>query len=517
VKTRLVVVDFDGGNPVELPRYRVTNIRWRLNAAEAWTFTINPRDPKVAEIPLGPRALRQVQLWVDDRCVGWGHPWRRDRTTVQCLGDLEHFNHRFLGPVFSFIDSYDGSFELSPGPLPTGWVDGGLDNRGITADFGLSGNHAFVAGCAITPAADQWIAPFFHIDRSYPFRLSVVAYYHIGWNTGYGETHKDRGVYLVLHDYATGDVLDQTNGALDLKEEPLGVWRRTEASINIPAGEFELEVRLYGPAGATLHWDQVDVVLEQRTHSTEDEDASALIRRLVDYCVGNALGGGPSGRDSDYVLKGDLVIYWDPANSTSVGRIGARSYDHGDGASFWSCLKEFFERDLCDFEITYNAGGTQKKFSLFAPRKGTPRPTWTFTKDAGAGNIVDYDYLVDGMQVATQPRVRGRGKGGAENGLAPWDSGDGNYVEAMISPTGDEDINALNGLAAAEKARRGDGVQITWIEVRGATALLAAGLTTGDTIALRIVDDWIDVAATFRVVEIEVANPDADTMKLTLN
>lgn len=524
MEVKLRVTDMAGEEIGTLENARLTRARWTLNRPEQFDFSLDPFDPKWSIVPTDPTDEHQVQLWIDGVLRGWGPVVRRDRSRVQCEGLLWFFDNRFLGPVYSFMDAYNGSFEVgSVGGIPAGWVDGGLDNRGISADIGLHGNRSFVAGVAASPPQDKFVSVTFGSDRPYPYNVEVVVWYHIGWNTGYGSTFEGRGLYVVQWDHGTSTVEQEVNGPLQLSLEPLGVWRRTSVSLTVPAGDKDIEVRLYGADACTLNYDLLDIVLEQRTHSLEGEDASVLIRRLVDYCVGNDYGGGPDNRDSDYVLKSDLVVLWDPTNSASLGRVGARSYRHADGASFGTCLAEFAARNVCDYEITYDTEGTVRYFTVWGPRKGVFRP-WSFTLLApgqfadAAGSIVDFDDVRDGRRVATLVRARGRGTGGAESGVASTSTGV--QVEAFAPVTNDEDPNALNASAAAELAVRSTGTRVPWIDVAGAGSLLAQGLTTGDTIPIRILYGSTDIDATLRVVAMELTEergPDSDIIRLYLN
>lgn len=495
---------------------KLTRIRWALNEPESWAFEIDPHDPQAALIPTGPLDANEVQLWIDGVLKGWGPVVRRDKHTVQCVGCRWFAAHRFLGPVYSFMSSYDGSFEATtPGNLPTGWISDNLDFGEVINNFGNHGNHALGVRNAPSPD-DGYAGLLFAINEADDYEIEVSAWQQNGTGISVVES-EDQGLVLVLWANPAVNQLLVVYGAFEGSDKPEFLrWRRKSAKITVPAGPHLLDIRLYAPSvpsGIDVYWDDLEVRLDQRTYSTEAEDASALIRRLVEYCTGVWVGGGPGDTSTDFVFKSDLFIDWNPANTSSVGRIGARSFDHSDHPSFEDCLKEFPSRNLCDMEVTYSSSLLTRLWTIYAPRKGTDRTNMGFTLDGGTGNIVAYDYLADGLQTANQVRVPGPGRAGSESGLA---TGTGTLVEMILPAVNETDLNAVDAIATADLARRQAGT-VPWIDVSGIGALLTAGLTTGDTIHPRITDGWVNTTGNYRVMAIEITDPGSDVGRLTLN
>jgi hypothetical protein len=354
----------------------------------------------------------------------------------------------------------------------------------------------------------------FSINRAADGEIEISAW----WQNPSGfSAYHDQGLVAVLWDSTLTVQLVVVYGTFDSSGGPeFNVWRRKSCKLTVPAGPHYVDLRLYAvgvPSGIETYWDELEIRLDQRTWSTEAEDASVLIRRLTDYAAGVGTGGGPGLVGADFVLKSDLWIDWNPANSSSVGRVGARSFDHSDHPSFESCLKEFPARGLCDMEVVYSSSALTRLWTLFAPRKGTDRTDWTFSvDDVGVGNVLDYDYLLDGEQFASQSRVPGPGRAGSESGLA---TGTGVTIESISNAIGEADVNSVQAAAVADLARHQAG-SIPWIVIDGAAAWLAAGLTTGDTIHPRIKDGWISVSGSYRVIVMEF-EPEGDTLRLTLN
>lgn len=534
---KLRVTDMAGVEVAELPTARLGRVKWELNKPEEFDFELDPHDPTAALVPLRPGEEVEVQLWVDGVLRGWGPVTRRDLRRTQVTGLLWHFSHRFLGPVYTLAPFYDGSFEgTAVGDIPTGWFDSAVlapqpAERGVVANAGVEGNQALTIS-KFGADSDVYVAFTTPATVTVPYTLEVSGWYKIdGGGVG---SFENRGLYVLVFDTATSELLFTVNGATRIgPEDTPNEWRRTVAKMVLPVGSLLVEVRLHtaqmDPVTGLIYWDLIDPRTEQRTWAGEDEDASGLIRRLVEYATGVGHGGGPAGAaiTGDVFLKSDLNIGWDAANSTSVGRIGGRSYDHSDNAAFWACLQEFVSRDLCDMEITFNGAGTTREFTLHTPRKGTARPTWGFTLDDGGppyggsvavpecvGNIVDFDSIYDGAQYANKVRVQLSGcRAGSEMGIAT--GADPVLVEKVVAARFDQDVNASQGLATAELARSQAGV-ITSITVSDAAGWLAKGLTTGDTIYPRIRYGWLDVNEAARIVAMTF-DVEADTLTLTLN
>lgn len=472
-------------------------VRWELNGPGAFEFSFPTRDADATQAANNAAVqllTREVQLWRNGTVIFWGVPVRAEvdaeMVHVQCAGLLWYFSRRFIGPLVRESLLTNPHFEDGL----VGWSAVGATATSDT-EHKLSGLRSakLVSSSA---GADNYLGqtyPGWQSDAIHGTTFTLVGWFRVDDNGWVGPALDSRGLYLERRSGST--VTDRVFAEIS-DDTPRGSWQRLDLQMYMPVNRTEdLEVRLYSPGG-TIRWDKVFFTwIASFTYLNYDlgEIVAELVRHLQD-----------AWDKSDLNIAVDVPL---------TGIRGDRSWPFAEHHRCLEVLQEFAEAGYLDFDIVWNAAGTTRTFTGYAPRKGVPRPHRAMT----TAQMTGFTLRTDGRAATSALTVQGEGHDiDREEGQAVDRSVFGGLILEDIesAPPGTlvTDLDAL----AAEKIRTRLRPEV--LEVTTAEALwpLIGEVSVGDTLPVTIDHGWAQTAGDWRITEMGL-DPPTDAVSLSLN
>jgi Big-like domain-containing protein len=504
----LVAVDRNGGNAQVLNDAETNGpIRWELNQPGSFSFSVPVASTDAQQIaPL----TRELQIWRRKRLIWWGVIIRTSvtdltRYEVQCMGLLWYFSKRFFGRAARENWLQNGSFD--EGNL-RGWDPVGVTAQAVTEwgarpgvtyqanlDQQGSGDDTFITQSVLLPRGKVW---------------TLSAWYHIRLDTTWvGPAYDGRGLFV---ERLVPDLSGVDEIKFDVIEDETvrGVFHRSVLQFTSPPDRETLyRVRLYAtrhtnptpdaprPPGGII-WDHVQLVAMESS-SWPYADIATILAGIISHAQDPAF------------QKSNLNI---TAATAPTGVILDRTYQHADHRNIGDALQEFADQGLCDFDITYDAGGRTRAFRSYAPRKGSLRGDLTLELGGLIKRVGTIDS--DGSAVATNVVIMGEGNGPDREEAGAYDTSgtDGLVLESFEAAQAGTHHDLLPLIASERLMRRRAVVEIPQLTLD--VAVLDAGVTTGDVLPVLIQLPNYSIDDSYRIVAMEL-NPESDELVATFN
>ena len=485
--------------------FEITEVTWELNGWGSATFRIATRDPAAPLLPVLNHTVttwREVQIWRNGTLIFWGPAIKATAdagfTTVRCVGLLWYLARRYFGPnTLQFLG--DPTLES---------LAGNWSAVGCTATLSGAIRLLGLTSCKLEPTAgpgtDAYLASSFPFTHGGPpgslITFDVAAWFYIDPLDWTGPALNERGLH-VFSSYPGATVFDERFEKVN-NDSPRGVWTKLITKVFAPTGvTSSVAVRLY--AADNIYWDAASVKVSSYAGASPAADLGDVLEAIAHY----GYVGGSSGASLNMAF-----------NCAFVGKSEERMWLTEDHESIWQAVQEWPARNLSDFEVVWNAGGTTRTFTSYAPRKGAFRAGSPLNIDSGSVNkprtwSIDTDLTSSASQVRV---IGGAGTGPTrEFGFVEDRTAMGDLsLHDVMSPPPNTTIGVLQEVAAAALSFRKRPVRVPSVTVAADPYL--ADLQLGDSFLLTTDWGWIQGGAVYRVIGKKL-DPKADSLTLVLN
>jgi hypothetical protein len=483
--TVVTTFDADEGDGDTREKATVTEVAWVLNQPGSARLVLPLFHPATLDVLF---AQREIQIFRDDEIIWWGVPVQARRAgaawDVVCAGLAWYFSRLHFGPI---------QVQYLTNPLfetnLTGWT---AVNTTATHETSMRIRGPGTAQLVQASAGqDAYLEQEFEVTTGADgLALFIAAWCWIDPASGFEPALDERGLMILATDSAQGTSWQPIN-----RNTPQGQLVRLDTVINMDPGvtDSPVAVRLYSPKG-TIRWGATTAtVLESISSYPDGQDATEVMRRIVDYAQ-NGTG------------KTDLNI----GTSTPASGINELvAYQFAELGQILQALQTYPERGIADFDVVYDE--TTRTFTTYAPQKGTDLSgSVVFTVPAD-GSVLQFGHLTDATQTATQVVRRFPGNGPTrELGIATDTSSlDGLLLQSIGDVPPEITVDGVNQYAQTELARLREVVTIPDFTVPAAE--IFGVVEVGDTVGVDI--DWGAIQETTpRRVYRLVWDPLADTV-----
>lgn len=401
----VVIVDMYGCAYGQIKTAIPTSVQWVLNDMGSASFTFHIFDPTATCLPINCLpAGREVQIWRDQVLIWWGVPitatFNETEVTINCSGLLWYVSNIMFGPL-TINHILDGGFQES-GTLGVfvfwapNLVTDSIENAAAGGQV-LTGQYAArlsnTSGVADTDSYLEETISVTPLASDTAFTVSAWVWIDPAFAPAtFLEANAGRGLYVNV--MAGSTVVFQGTQQITAST-PVGVWTRMSVPVGLlPTGfTYTVQVQLYCPVGEVV-WDDVQMAAEP---GLSVATASVLAQALIDY--------------AQLVSQGKSSFAM-PTAATGTPAPGILTRDYGSevNSGVMQALAEFPTSGYLDYEVTWDATGHFRTFTVFNPSKGTIQYDFPIIMDAG--HVTQLTGAVDGSQVGTTQRVLGQGSSG---------------------------------------------------------------------------------------------------------
>lgn len=496
---QVVIVDKTGSRFGEFPDAAINRVSWTLNEAGTVDFSVPLRNPDTTKILL---LQREVQIWRGGSLLWWGIPThaRADGNTlrVTCNELIWYFKRLYLGKPGRANLVFNPEFEQGTvGAVPTGWSLNGVSGSVSTAQHVLGERSVHLTSSL--PDAD------FFLSQNISTPVAGATYYfaaecYIPPGTLVAPALDNRGFAAALFDGSNN--LSDFQAMMVDQSTPQGQWVPIQFSVFVPGianPSWHFEVRLYSPY-SEIYWDAIYVAVDEQINYT-NADMSSIATNLVSRAQ----------TSPDY---SDLNISTSGPPSGIITTISYKMTDHNNVFDIITDLTTQKNSRLGSIDVSIETPTpTSRIFTTWYPGKGSYKPNLVLEYGR---NITKYDYELDGEQTANSIIVQGEGSGPTrmERGYVDASSLGGLILQELFSAPSGTPIDQLDALAYQEFTRSKNIVTI--LHITTSDPALVGTLKTGDTVPVRIDDNWTQVNGDYRITEI-VLTPGTEEQQITLN